>query len=53
MHMLTAPFILNVTPCAASSDLEQASDMDADTLRSRICVLVPIYLGPIHVLTCA
>ena len=33
--------------------LEQASDMDADSLRSRFRVLVPIYLGPIHVLACA
>lgn len=27
--------------------------MDADSLRSRFRVLVPIYLGPIHVLACA
>ena len=33
--------------------LGQASDMDADSLRSRFRVLVPIYLGPIHVLACA
>lgn len=27
--------------------------MDADSLRSRFRVLVPIYLGPIHILACA
>ncbi|KAK9831937.1 hypothetical protein WJX81_001333 [Elliptochloris bilobata] len=50
-HYLGGYFLLDLVAACPYDML--ASDMDADSLRSRFRVLVPIYLGPIHILACA